>query len=98
MDNRLDEAIRILEELKTKQAPPNTRVFEKLGELYELRLAIVERHMENVTAGYEPAVAAFEDVITEGKEAMEDTGKIASTLLKVDHAVGLFKKLMDGVK
>ncbi len=98
MDNNLDEAIRILEELKTKQAPPGPRIFEQLGELYELRLEIIEQHIENATAGYESAMAALEDVITEGKEAMEDTGKIASTLRKVDRAVGLLKKLIDSVK
>lgn len=98
MDTRLDEAINVLEELKAKQTPPNERIFEQLDKLYELRLEIVELHIEKATDAYESAVAALEEVIAEGQEAMEDTGKIASTLLKVDKAVGLFKKLIDTVK
>lgn len=98
MDNNLDEVIRILEELKTKQTPPDPRIFVQLGELYQMRLEIVELHIEKATAGYESAVAALEDVISEGNEAMEDTGKIASTLLQVDKAVGLLKKLIDSVR
>ncbi|HUV37818.1 MAG TPA: hypothetical protein VMX58_12850 [Patescibacteria group bacterium] len=98
MDNNLDEAIRILEELKTTQTPPNEHIFEQLDKLYEMRLEIVELHIEIATAEYESVTAALEDVITEGKEALEDTGKIASTLRKIDKAVGLFKKLIDSIK
>ena len=97
MENYLDEAIRILEELKTKQARPDRRIFEQLGELYQLRLEIVELHIERATEGYEAAVAALEDVIAEGNNAMEDTGKIASTLLKVDKAVTALRKVIDAV-
>lgn len=98
MDNKLDEAIRILEDLKTKQSPPDRRIFEQLDKLYELRLEIVELHIDKATAGYKSAVAALEDVISEGKEAMEDTGKIASTIRKFDKVIGKLKKLVDAVK
>jgi hypothetical protein len=98
MDSKLDEAIRILEDLKTRQTPPDRRIFEQLDKLYELRLEIVELHIDQATAGYESAVAALEDVISEGKEAMEDTGKIASTIRKFDTAIGVLRKLIDAVK
>lgn len=98
MNSALDEAIHTLEELKKRTTPPDPHIFEQLDDLYNLRIEIAERNIERNTPRYRAAAEALERVIAEGREAMEDTGKIAAALRTADRAVGALKSLIDSVK